>query len=48
MTRFYREMLTNKLAPSKALQQAEISMFKEKRFRTPFFWAAFTMQGEWR
>jgi CHAT domain-containing protein len=48
MTRFYRGMLTNKLRPSKALQEAQISMLNEKRFRPPFFWAAFTLQGEWR
>jgi CHAT domain-containing protein/Tfp pilus assembly protein PilF len=48
MTRFYRQMITNKLRPSKALQEAQISMLNEKRFAPPFFWAAFTFQGEWR
>jgi CHAT domain-containing protein len=48
MTRFYRGMLVDKLRPSKALQIAQVSMLKEKRFGTSFNWAAFIMQGEWR
>jgi CHAT domain-containing protein len=48
MTRFYRGMLVHKLRPSKALQVAQVSMLKEKRFAASFNWAAFIMQGEWR
>jgi CHAT domain-containing protein len=48
MTRFYRGMLVDKLRPSKALQVAQVSMLKEKRFGASFNWAAFIMQGEWR
>jgi CHAT domain-containing protein/uncharacterized protein HemY len=48
MTRFYKEMVKNKQRPSKALQEAQISMLKEARYRAPLFWAAFIMQGEWR
>ena len=48
MTRFYRRMLIEKLAPAKALQAAQASMAREKRFASPFYWAAFTLQGEWR
>lgn len=48
MTRFYRGMLVNKLRPAKALQAAQVSMLNEQRYRAPFYWAAFTLQGEWR
>jgi CHAT domain-containing protein/tetratricopeptide (TPR) repeat protein len=48
MTRFYRELLQNKQRPAAALQAAQISMLKEQRFAAPFYWAAFTLQGEWR
>ena len=48
MTRFYRGMLKEGLRPAKALQAAQVSMLKEKRYSAPFYWAAFTLQGEWR
>lgn len=48
MTRFYRSMLRDKLTPARALQAAQISMLKERQFASPYFWAAFTLQGEWR
>jgi len=48
MTRFYRGMLVEKLRPAKALQAAQVSLLGDKRFNAPFYWAAFTLQGEWR
>jgi CHAT domain-containing protein len=48
MTRFYRGMLVSKLRPAQALQAAQVSMLNDKRFAAPFYWAAFTLQGEWR
>jgi CHAT domain-containing protein/Tfp pilus assembly protein PilF len=48
MTRFYRGMLVEKLRPAQALQAAQVSMLHDKRFGEPFYWAAFTLQGEWR
>jgi CHAT domain-containing protein len=48
MKRFYRGMLLNKLRPAAALRAAQLEMMKQKRWSSPFFWAGFTMQGEWR
>jgi CHAT domain-containing protein/Tfp pilus assembly protein PilF len=48
MTRFYRGMLVEKLRPAQALRAAQVSMLRDKRFAAPFYWAAFTLQGEWR
>jgi CHAT domain-containing protein/Tfp pilus assembly protein PilF len=48
MARFYRGMLKDKLRPAAALRAAQISLMKEKQWQPPFFWAAFTLQGEWR
>ncbi|HYH85194.1 MAG TPA: CHAT domain-containing protein [Pyrinomonadaceae bacterium] len=48
MTRFYRGMLRQRLRPAQALQAAQVSLLREKRFQSPYFWAAFTLQGEWR
>lgn len=48
MARFYRGMLKDKLPPAAALRAAQISLMNEKRWESPFYWAAFTLQGEWR
>ncbi|MBX7172043.1 MAG: CHAT domain-containing protein [Pyrinomonadaceae bacterium] len=48
MQRFYQAMLKEGFPPAKALQKAQISMIKEKGLQNPFYWSAFTLQGEWR
>lgn len=49
MKRFYRAMLGRVHAtPAAALRQAQISMLRDSRWQDPYYWAAFTMQGEWR
>jgi len=48
MKRFYRGVLKEGLRPSAALRAAEVSMWKEKRWESPYYWAAFVIQGEWR
>ena len=47
MKRFYRGMLKENLAPSVALKKAQIEMRKQPRWRSPYFWAGFVLQGEW-
>jgi CHAT domain-containing protein/tetratricopeptide (TPR) repeat protein len=48
MRRFYREMFENGRPPAAALRQAQLSIREERRWRSPFYWAAFVLQGEWR
>jgi CHAT domain-containing protein len=48
MKRFYRGMLKDGMRPAAALRAAQLEMMKQKRWAAPYFWAAFTMQGEWR
>lgn len=48
MTRFYREMLEEHRSPSEALRNAQLAMWHETEWRSPFYWAAFVLQGEWR
>jgi CHAT domain-containing protein/Tfp pilus assembly protein PilF len=48
MKRFYRGMLEQGLRPAAALRAAQVSMCKDKRWLAPHYWAAFTIQGEWR
>ncbi|HEU4713997.1 MAG TPA: CHAT domain-containing tetratricopeptide repeat protein [Pyrinomonadaceae bacterium] len=48
MKRFYEAMFVQKLTPSAALRAAQVSMSADKRWHAPYYWAAFTLQGEWR
>ena len=48
MSRFYSAMLKDGMRPAAALRAAQIAMLKEKRWQSPHYWAAFTIQGEWR
>jgi tetratricopeptide (TPR) repeat protein/CHAT domain-containing protein len=48
MKRFYRGMLMEGLRPAAALRAAQVAMWREQRWREPYYWAAFVLQGEWR
>jgi CHAT domain-containing protein len=48
MKHFYDGMLKKNLRPAAALRRAKVEMLKTERFRAPFYWAAFELQGEWR
>ena len=47
MKRFYRGVLREKLTPSAALRAAQIEIWKQRQWRSPYYWAAFTVQGDW-
>ena len=48
MGRFYKAMEQDGMRPAAALRQAQIQMWKQKRWSAPYYWAAFQVQGEWR
>lgn len=48
MKRFYSAMLKDGLRPAAALRAAQVSMLQDKRWQSPHYWAAFTVQGEWK
>ncbi|MGO8731187.1 MAG: CHAT domain-containing protein [Terriglobia bacterium] len=48
MGRFYRGMLKEGQRPAAALRQAQMEMQMQKRWTDPYYWAAFTIQGEWK
>jgi CHAT domain-containing protein/tetratricopeptide (TPR) repeat protein len=48
MGRFYDALLSRRLSGAAALRSAQISMWQDKRWREPRYWAAFTLQGEWK
>jgi CHAT domain-containing protein len=46
MSAFYDGLLRQGLPPSSALRQAQVRLWKGKRWRSPYYWAAFTLYGE--
>jgi CHAT domain-containing protein len=48
MTTFYEKMLKQGERPAAALRAAQVEMWKKKQWQSPYYWAAFTLQGEWR
>ena len=47
MKRFYANMLQRGMTPAAALRAAQNSIRQEPQWRSPHFWAAFTLQGEY-
>ena len=48
MQRLYAGMLRNNKSPAAALRAAQIEMWRTKQWQSPYYWAAFVMQGEWQ
>ena len=48
MTKFYEKMLKHGERPAAALRAAQVEMWKQKQWQSPYYWAAFTLQGEWK
>jgi CHAT domain-containing protein len=48
MRHFYRGMLREGLRPAAAVKAAQVEMQRQKRWRAPYYWAAFILQGEWK
>ena len=46
MQSFYRKLLKQKLPVGAALRQAQVEMWKSAESSAPFFWAAFSLQGD--
>jgi len=48
MGHFYRHMLKERMTPAAALRAAQIDLWKQSPGRSPYYWGAFIIQGEWR
>jgi len=48
MANLYRGILRQGKTPSAALRDAQLEMRKQKNTESPYYWAAFVQQGEWR
>ncbi len=44
---FYKKMLQEGLKPAAALRTAQIEVWRTQKYAAPYYWAAFTLQGEW-
>ena len=48
MDRLYRHFLRERLSPATSLRQAQLSIRSDPRWKDPYYWAGYTLQGEWR
>ena len=48
MRRLYEGMLREGLRPAAALRQAQVSLWREGDWRAPYYWAGFSIQGDWQ
>lgn len=47
MRHFYRAMFREGLPPAAALRDAKKAMWRDRRWHSPYYWAAFVLQGEY-
>ena len=49
MRHFYTQVNINKLSPAAALRRAKLEMMEgHERWRAPYYWAGFVLQGDWK
>jgi CHAT domain-containing protein len=48
MKNFYGALADERLTPSEALRRAQIKLRENPHYKSPFYWAAFTVQGDFR
>jgi CHAT domain-containing protein len=48
MQHLYAGMLRNNKTPAAALRAAQVEMLRNAQWQSPYYWAPFVMQGEWR
>ena len=48
MGQFYKSMEKDGMQPAAALRAAQVYMSAQPQWRSPYYWAAFQMEGDWR
>ncbi|MGG6266926.1 CHAT domain-containing protein [Leptolyngbya sp. AN03gr2] len=47
VTQFYQGLIHDRLPRAEAVRQAQLSLLKTQEFSHPYYWAAFTLIGNW-
>lgn len=47
MSEFYRQLGVPGITKAEALRQAQISLLRNDKYRTPYFWAPYVLVGNW-
>ena len=47
MQEFYTQMLKQGKSPAIALRAAQLKLWQDSKWQNPYYWSAFTLQGEW-
>ena len=48
MSRFYHALLAEGRPPAAALREAQLAIRSDKRWRSPYYWSGFVLQGDWQ
>ncbi|MFN6526584.1 CHAT domain-containing tetratricopeptide repeat protein [Nostoc sp. ChiSLP03a] len=48
MQELYKQILQQDKSPAVALREAQLKLWQQPEWQNPRYWAAFTVQGEWR
>jgi CHAT domain-containing protein len=48
MKKFYEGMFVHRLTAAAALRAAQDAIRREPQWRSPYYWAGFVLQGDWR
>jgi CHAT domain-containing protein len=48
MAKFYQKLLQGGQNPLQALREAQLEMWNSPNRQSPYYWAAFTVQGDWQ
>ncbi|QFS45537.1 tetratricopeptide repeat protein [Nostoc sphaeroides CCNUC1] len=48
MQELYKQILQQDKSPAVALREAQLKLWQQKDWQNPRYWAAFSLQGEWR
>jgi CHAT domain-containing protein len=48
MSHFYRALFIEGRPPAAALREAQLSVRSDKRWRSPYYWSGFVLQGDWQ
>jgi CHAT domain-containing protein len=48
MGRFYQGLATGDLSKIEALRRAQLELIGQPKFQHPFYWAPFSLIGDWQ